>query len=852
MADGHLNFDTKISTSGFSKGIKSISGLLGGIKSSLAGITSALGAAFNVSAVVSYAKAAKEAYNVQLEGETKLETIMKQRMNATDDMTESIKEFTAQQQELGIVGDEVQNAGAQQVATFLKEADSIKTLIPAMNDLLAQQKGLNASTGDAVTVANLMGKVLQGQTSALNRVGISFTEAEEKVLKYGTESERAAMLAQVITNNVGHMNEALANTSAGRIKQVENTMADIKEQFGAAVTQIEVLLLPALKKTAQLLKTVADGAMQVADALSKAFGGKGVQTAAASLAGSTDSLDSGAQDAAESYGDMAKAAEKADKANRKSLASFDELNVASGTNESESENTEISSPAQASETQELSQPLTLDLDTKPAEDALTEMIERIKEDLLDIFKPIQTAWDNTSPGLISSVASTMREISGLFSDVGRDFRSVWSNGTGEKVMTNIFNTIKNINTFTGNLTENFRAAWNEEDRGLEIAQSIGDILETSTGWADTLTASWTEWASTVDFAPLLDAISGFLPNIKDLIDIIGGAFQTVSENILQPLASWFIESGIPAAINLISAAFGVFNDILSIVIDTLTIIGGAVAAFWEGLFGEDSSPLDLITGRFELLTSVLGWLDEKLGGVSEALSEFIGMIDWEAVTKWWTDFFDGIKKSINDIGEKIIGFWNTLKDGAKNAWESIKNVFGAVAEFFGGIFSKAWEKVQKVFSKGGEIFKGIKEGIFSAFKKVVNALIDGINTVVAVPFNAINSALATIRDIEIVGYSPFDWITLIDVPQIPHLANGMVVPANYGEFGAILGDNRREPEVVSPYSTILAAVEEGLRRHSSQDDGDIIVQIDGHEVFRALRREADHYYRQHGRYAFGG
>ena len=71
-----------------------------------------------------------------------------------------------------------------------------------MNNLLAQQKGLNATQTDAVNIGNLMGKVMQGQTSALTRVGISFTAAQEEVLKYGNEQEKAAMLAQVITDNV--------------------------------------------------------------------------------------------------------------------------------------------------------------------------------------------------------------------------------------------------------------------------------------------------------------------------------------------------------------------------------------------------------------------------------------------------------------------------------------------------------------------------------------------------------------------------------------------------------------------------------------------------------------------------
>lgn len=174
-----------------------------------------------------------KSYQQQEIAETQLTTVMRQRMGATDEEIASIKQLASEQQKLGVVGDEVQLAGAQQVATFLKEKSSIDTLLPAMNNLLAQQHGVNSTTNDAVSVANLMGKAMQGQVSALTRVGITFSEAEAQVLKYGTESERAAVLAQVITNNVGDMNAQLAATDSGRQAQLANKLGDIKEQLGA-------------------------------------------------------------------------------------------------------------------------------------------------------------------------------------------------------------------------------------------------------------------------------------------------------------------------------------------------------------------------------------------------------------------------------------------------------------------------------------------------------------------------------------------------------------------------------------------------------------------------------------------
>lgn len=209
-----------------------VSQLYVGLRSAVSGLQGVLG---------SYA----EAYSNAAVASKKLEVVMRQRMDATDEDIKSIKAVTSAQKELGVIGGSVQNAGAQQVSTFLTQASSLRTLIPAMNNLLAQQKGVNATQEDAVSIGNLMGKAMQGQTSALRRVGITFTEAEEQILKYGSESERAATLAKVITNNVGEMNAKLAQTDAGKMKQLQNYIGGIKAKIGSIVVGLQPYLAAA-------------------------------------------------------------------------------------------------------------------------------------------------------------------------------------------------------------------------------------------------------------------------------------------------------------------------------------------------------------------------------------------------------------------------------------------------------------------------------------------------------------------------------------------------------------------------------------------------------------------------------
>lgn len=198
----------------------------------------AVAAGFSIAKIKDFAKGCMDAAAVQAEAELKLETIMKQRMKASDKSIQSVKDLASAQQKLGVVGDEVQLMGAQQLSTFLNTDKSLKTLIPAMNNLAVQQKGVNVSSGDMVNIGNMMGKVMQGQTGALKKVGITFDAAQEKILKYGTETEKAAALAQIITDNVGNMNEAFAKTDDGKIQQAKNNFGDLKEMIGNYLTPV--------------------------------------------------------------------------------------------------------------------------------------------------------------------------------------------------------------------------------------------------------------------------------------------------------------------------------------------------------------------------------------------------------------------------------------------------------------------------------------------------------------------------------------------------------------------------------------------------------------------------------------
>lgn len=248
----------------FSRSVRE--GFLGGVKhvakfgAALAGVTGLL----SLPAIKSWASEAITAAEAQVEAETKLEAVLGNVKSLASGGAEAIRaakaelmEVASQLQKTGIIGDEVTLAGMQQLATYQLSTEQISVLSKGMTDLLAQQKGLNATQEDAVSIANLIGKAMSGNAGALTRVGITMDENQKKMLETGDATQRAAVLAEILEQNVGGVNEALAGTDQGKIKQFQNAYGDMTEEVGKRLLTMKASLmelasgaLPAVQRAA--------------------------------------------------------------------------------------------------------------------------------------------------------------------------------------------------------------------------------------------------------------------------------------------------------------------------------------------------------------------------------------------------------------------------------------------------------------------------------------------------------------------------------------------------------------------------------------------------------------------------
>lgn len=319
--------------------------------------------------------------------------------------------------------------------------------------------------------------------------------------------------------------------------------------------------------------------------------------------------------------------------------------------------------------------------------------------------------------------------------------------------------------------------------------------------------------------------------------------------------------GAAAAVTGLGLAFGVLGGAITAIVAGLVLLGVAIRDVIKNGFNNKNltaitvalltigGAIAIITGAWiplliAAIAAVVVWIVAKWTSIKEWISKTISSID-AAFEQFLANVEEGVAAAVDWVIEKwtavkdwFSGLWEKVSSGAVAAWDGIKSAFKSVPEWFQSKFRDAWQKVKDVFSTGGRIWSGIKEGIESTFHTVVNAIIRGMNTIIAVPFNKINSMLNTIRNAHFLGISPFQnmWgVNPLPVPQIPMLARGAVIPANR-QFLAVLGDQRNGNNLEAPESLLRQIVREEAGGAGSRYE--FIARLDRRTLFDEVITEA--------------
>lgn len=255
---------------------------------------------------------------------------------------------------------------------------------------------------------------------------------------------------------------------------------------------------------------------------------------------------------------------------------------------------------------------------------------------------------------------------------------------------------------------------------------------------------------------------------------------------------------------------------------------------WSNIFGNMSSGFQLKWIEFSLLwnESLTNWWNSDVSS-------------WFTVDKWmgiFSNIFTAAKSKWNEL-EK---WWNTstlcvwLKDDVA-PWFTIEKWEDTLGGMLIG-FDNIWTNIRQNAKEHINDYISMIENFFNWIISGINSLIDKINTL---SFDI--PAIPGVTDGVSVGFN----IPNLGNISIPRLATGTVVPPGMSQFLAVLGDNNKETEVVSPLSTMKEALMEAIMEMGGiGQNGDIVINIDGKEVFRVVRDQNREYKKMTGQSAF--
>lgn len=628
----------------------------------------------------------------------------------------------------------------------------------------------------------------------------------------------------------------------------QKSLNSLKANFKIAFQPVVSVVLPILTK---LVNGLAQVMAKVASFISGVFGTTYEQSKEAAKAAS-------------------ETAKKSSEEAKKYLNSYDVMNVAEDT----------SSDSESSEDEGID----FDAVTTTGSKAAESLGAKFKKVMSELFTPIKNAWAKHGQPVLDAIKNTGSSIKSLFIDIGKDFKEIWLDGTGEALISSILKLVESLIRSVGKIADAFKKAWNQGDRGKKLIKSF---ITTFKNIIDLIAAISDSFGKAFDSPVGVSLIGHILDIIKNISDFVGnlagkfteawnkaGLGDAIMQNLFGVLDSIF------GTVDTITEAFAKWageldftplleslNGLLEAFQPLVDVLGGALADAFEnvllplGKWGfEEALPeaLDMVSGAFEMLGSIIDaikpgveYFFEK---VLKPIGEWTGKLIIETLGKL-KELFKKVADVFKEKGDKITNILEGISDAFAWVWDMIKPVLDAakgvittvidtigdiigpvidalsgLVDFIAGVFSGDWERAWNGIK---DFIGGIWDAIWGIIKGVINLIIDAINTVWSLLYKVFSTIVNIIGGIagfigDIFGCD-WDFSMPEDPPLIPKLAKGGLVSA---PTLAMVGDNPNassDPEVVAP----LSKLEKIMGSDSSEDQKKIISLLE--EIIELLK-----------------
>ena len=361
--------------------------------------------------------------------------------------------------------------------------------------------------------------------------------------------------------------------------------------------------------------------------------------------------------------------------------------------------------------------------SKMFEDVPLEDAENTFGKLLDPFKE---AWEQKGQGVINSMKTAFENIKTMVGEIGTSFANVWTNGTGTSILSHILGIVTNISNIVGGLAKKFTEAWKANKNGETIIQNILGMFDTLVGTIDTITASTAEWIGGLNLTPLMSSFSSLTGSIGGLFSTLSKHGTDIYNNILLPIAGWFVESGIPAAIETISSALDALKQAIDPVLTGVQNLHKACEPIIQWVEGVVLEVFHEVQGAFSELGEVFKDKGPEIENIFKSLGEIIQQF-WAVAEPIFTALKNTVLAVFGFIKNYIIdniGLVTTYLDGFlqflsgiftgdfEKAWEGIKKIFGGFVEYF----KKRWDHTKEHFTQTWEKLKQFGTSTWNTMK----------------------------------------------------------------------------------------------------------------------------------------
>lgn len=776
---GSVFFNINTNRGAFSKEIKSAAGQAQSVFSSAMGkVGKAIGVAFSAAAVVSFGKKCVEVASETQSVWVGLSSILNGQKKSFGEANRFIQDYISD----GLVPLNNAVTAYKNLAARGYSTEQIEKTMTALKDAAAFGRQASYSYGDAISTAT---EGLKNENSILvDNAGVTKNVAkmwEDYAKSIGTTTNALTQQQKIEAEVNGIMEETkwqtgdaakYATTFAGRVAKLSATFTSLKTEIGNVIIPILNLFIPAIQ-------TALDALLKFLGLLKTAMASIGLEMPdVTSLGGVT----AGATEAAEAVDNTGTAAEKAAKKVKKAFASYDEINVLSKSSASDTGTGGSSAGASGVEAA-----------TIGGVNSLKDQLSSASAELGTFFDPLADAWQAHGEPIVQSIKNAFNNLKEVGKGVGDVIKNWWQGEGGRSFANTTLELFEKIARAAERVTKSIKYIWDNGGKDtfnnlVKILGNVGEIIMIVVGYIADLYGDLVEGFAP-DAAERLQGVNDKLSAFNGVLEWLKTDGKPILEGIAYTIglvgAAWLAYKGIMIAVEVASKAYAAAQAVVNAVMN--------------------ANPIGIIVTLVAALIAVIilcakHW-DELKAAASRAWDGIKAV--WATVANWFSvNIIEPIKNFFSNLWAGIMTTFANVKtyfqQKFSEAWAAIKGVFAPVGSFFSGI----WETIRSKFSTIGT---KVGETMGNAFKTVVNKIISFAERTINGFIRAINRAISLINNIPGVSISPLSEL------NVPKLAQGGWVAANNPQL-AIVGDNTREGEIVSPESKIREQVELALAK----------------------------------------